>query len=82
MFLSINAPRKKYYSRSEEEKEEIRHWGQRKLLMVEIYFLTTYGHLSKNVIYAGAAPGMHIAFLSHLFKDHKFYLYDPSEFRL
>jgi hypothetical protein len=27
LFLSSNAPRKQYYSRSELEKEEIRHWG-------------------------------------------------------
>lgn len=82
LFLSEDAPRKQYYSRAWEEKEEIRHWGQRKLLLVEIWFLMNYGHLSKNVIYAGAAPGMHIEYLSKLFQQHKFYLYDPNEFKV
>ena len=42
----------------------------------------TYGHLSKNVLYAGAAPGIHIEYLSFLFKNHTFHLYDPNEFKL
>eukprot|EP00331_Platyophrya_macrostoma_P032011 CAMPEP_0176438832 /NCGR_PEP_ID=MMETSP0127-20121128/19548_1 /TAXON_ID=938130 /ORGANISM="Platyophrya macrostoma, Strain WH" /LENGTH=306 /DNA_ID=CAMNT_0017822917 /DNA_START=397 /DNA_END=1317 /DNA_ORIENTATION=- len=50
--------------------------------MSELWFLTTYGDLSKNVVYAGSAPGTHIPFLAFLFPEHKFYLIDPSEFRL
>ncbi len=56
------------------------HLGQRKLLLTEVYFLTNYGDLSKNVIYIGAAPGLHIEFLALLFPSHKFYLYDPRDF--
>lgn len=56
------------------------HMGQRKLLMSEIEFLTLYGMLSMNVVYAGSAPGIHIPFLMRLFPRHKFYLYDPNPF--
>jgi len=56
------------------------HMGQRKLLMSEIEFLTLYGKLSTNVVYAGSAPGIHIPFLIRLFPRHKFYLYDPNPF--
>lgn len=82
MFLEECSPRKKYYSRSCEEKEEIRHWGQRKLLLCETWFLLKYGDLSCNVIYAGAAPGQHLEYLSSMFRNHNFYLYDPNEFRI
>ena len=41
-----------------------------------------YGHLSNNVIYAGAAPGLHIEYLSKLYPSHRFYLYDPNEFKI
>lgn len=80
LFLLPNSPRKTYYSRTDREKEEVIHWGQRKLLMVEIWFLTKYGGLSKNIVYVGAAPGNHIYCLAVLFPEHNFYLYDPNEF--
>lgn len=56
------------------------HHGQRKLLLSEIEFLTEYGHLSNNIVYAGSAPGIHTKFLSILFPNHHFYLYDPAPF--
>ena len=58
------------------------HLGQRKLLLTEVNFLTNYSDLSKNIIYIGAAPGHHIEFLSTLFPDHTFYLYDPRDFAI
>tara|TARA_Y100000813_G_scaffold19163_1_gene12808 strand:+ start:314 stop:1114 length:801 start_codon:yes stop_codon:yes gene_type:complete len=58
------------------------HLGQRKLLLTEVNFLTNYHDLSKNVVYIGAAPGHHIDFLSTLFPDHTFYLYDPRDFAI
>jgi hypothetical protein len=81
--LADDAPRKEY-SRTQiwEKKKDIIHWGQRKLFFSELWFLTKYGHLSKNVVYAGAAPGTHIPFLAKLFPEHQFILIDPSEFRL
>ncbi|CAK91721.1 unnamed protein product (macronuclear) [Paramecium tetraurelia] len=82
LLLQENDKRKKYYSRAQREKEDVIHWGQRKLLISEIWFLTKYGCLSRNIIYAGAAPGFHIQFLSDLFQNHKFYLFDPNDFQV
>lgn len=58
------------------------HWGQRKLFLTELYFLTKYGHLSNIVVYAGAAPGQSKKYLSELFPNHIFYLYDPADFKV
>lgn len=62
------------------------HWGQRKLLLSEIEFLTRYLDLTKTpqplVVYAGAAPGIHIPFLASLFPEVTFHLWDPSPFRV
>ncbi|CAD8125351.1 unnamed protein product [Paramecium sonneborni] len=82
LLLQDDDKRKKYYSRAQREKEDIIHWGQRKLLISEIWFLTKYGCLSRNIIYAGAAPGSHIQLLSELFQNHKFYLFDPNDFQV
>lgn len=56
------------------------HLGQRKLLLSEIEFLTLHGHLSKLIVYAGAAHGIHIKYLQELFPKHYFDLYDPATF--
>jgi hypothetical protein len=77
--LSDHWPRRKYRRRKHEFKTAI-HWGQRKLLMAEIEFLTEQGHRSSTVVYAGAAPGTHIAYLAELFPKHTFLLYDPAPF--
>lgn len=58
------------------------HNGQRKLLMNEVYFLTKYGDLAHNIVYAGAAGGHHIPFLSELFPKHNFFLWDPAPFAI
>lgn len=50
--------------------------------MTEIYFLTKYEHLSKYVVYAGAAPGTHIPFLSKMFPSLSFLLVDPNPFNI
>ncbi len=57
-----------------------RHFGQRKLLLAEIEFLTMYGNKSDIILYIGAAPGIHLPFLSFLFPRHKFMLYDSEAF--
>eukprot|EP01129_Flabellula_baltica_P007253 TRINITY_DN279_c0_g1_i1.p1 TRINITY_DN279_c0_g1~~TRINITY_DN279_c0_g1_i1.p1 ORF type:complete len:373 (+),score=55.73 TRINITY_DN279_c0_g1_i1:95-1213(+) len=77
--LKDDDPRTKYRRRNKETKTVI-HWGQRKLLLSEIEFLSKYGTESKNVVYAGASPGTHIKVLSQMFPDHIFYLYDPAPF--
>jgi len=74
-----NAPREAYRRRRGELKT-VNHWGQRKLLMSEIEFLSLYCTEESVVIYAGAAPGTHIAFLSDLFPMCKFILVDPAKF--
>jgi hypothetical protein len=59
------------------------HHGQRKLFLSELQFLTSV--LKKKdqavtVLYVGAAPGTHLKFLSRLFPNVEFYLYDPARF--
>ena len=59
------------------------HWGQRKLLLSEIEFLTKFIPKYPNIdliIYVGAANGLHIPFLSELFPKFSFILIDPAEF--
>lgn len=57
------------------------HWGQRKLLLLEINFLTkVYKDEEILVIYAGAAPGTHLPMLVKLFPKVQFHLYDPKRF--
>lgn len=57
-----------------------KHYGQRKLLISEIEFLTKYD--ARDVLYIGAAPGNHIPLLSELFPDITFHLYDPLHFNI
>lgn len=80
--LTDNDPRRVYYERKWDSKKTIIHWGQRKLLMTEIMFLTKWGDLSNQVVYVGAAPGRHIQYLSQLFKNHQFILIDPNPFEI
>ena len=68
------------YQGSKYNKITIKHIGQRKLLLSEIEFITLYGHLAENIVYAGASPGTHCIVLSQMFPNHKFYLYDPLPF--
>jgi hypothetical protein len=77
--LHSEYPRLKYRRRKGEVKTVI-HWGQRKLLMSEIEFLTTYARSGMTVVYAGAAPGTHLSYLSNLFPYVTFELYDPAPF--
>jgi hypothetical protein len=59
------------------------HWGQRKLLISEIEFLTVVGKEDlegATVVYAGAAPGSHIVYLAKLFPTVDFVLVDPASF--
>lgn len=76
---------KKYERRTYEYKPAL-HWGQLKLFLSEVEFLTKVYQLassqSKEIwfVYAGAAPGHHIKFLSELFPTIHFELYDPNKF--
>jgi hypothetical protein len=77
--LGEDMPRAPYKRRKGETKTVI-HWGQRKLLMSEIEFLTLFCAPGRLVVYAGAAPGTHIAFLSGMFPELRFFLVDPAPF--
>jgi hypothetical protein len=68
------------YRRRLFELKGVIHWGQLKLMLSEIQFLSEYGHLSNTIVYAGSAPGTHIKFLSKMFPKHKFILWDPRAF--
>ena len=69
------------YRRRRGELKTVVHWGQRKLLMSEIEFLTMYGCPGAVVVYAGAAPGAHIPLLLDLFPEiERFDLIDPNGF--
>ena len=56
-------------------------WGQLKLMITELLFLSLYADDTiDTVIYAGAAPGQHIYPLSKMFSHLKFHLYDSAPF--
>jgi hypothetical protein len=74
----------KYHRRTTEVKPQL-HWGQRKLLLSEIEFLTLFTKPDDEVkqwlvVYAGAADGKHDIYLSELFPQCEFHLYDPAKF--
>ena len=78
--LTGDMPRLVYQRRNAEVKTVV-HWGQRKLLMSEIEFLTLHeGPEQTVVVYAGAAPGTHAAMLSKMFPRVLFILVDPAPF--
>lgn len=67
--------------RRQGEHKSVVHWGQRKLLLSEIEFLTEFAEPGDVVLYAGAAPGTHILYLSDLFEKVSFVLVDPAKFK-
>ena len=79
--LKNDLPRRKYYVQSNIPKTTM-HWGQRKLLLSEIEFLTKYSSSGDLVIYAGAAPAIHTPMLAELFPQLKFILIDPIPFAI
>lgn len=78
-YYNDNWPREKY-TKIAPEYYLIPHLGQRKLFIAELRFITKYRNSADVIIYAGAAPGPHIAQLAIMFPDKMFYLYDPREF--
>eukprot|EP01138_Halocafeteria_seosinensis_P001520 gb/GECG01001558.1/.p1 GENE.gb/GECG01001558.1/~~gb/GECG01001558.1/.p1 ORF type:complete len:452 (+),score=53.80 gb/GECG01001558.1/:1-1356(+) len=81
------SPREVYRPRKDLMKTVI-HWGQRKLFLAELEFLTEWycssaaGSKKATVLYAGAAPGTHIPYLASLFPQFYFILIDPLEFSI
>lgn len=62
------------------------HWGQRKLGLALIQFLTYYWDPEKiphpQIVYAGAAPGKNILLAMALFPGCQWHLYDPSPIKI
>ncbi|ESL08272.1 hypothetical protein TRSC58_04028, partial [Trypanosoma rangeli SC58] len=80
--MDANFPAESYGSRSQDVKAAI-HWGQRKLLLSEIQLLSLYArpNITYHIVYAGSAPGTHLAFLDDMFqRRHTWELVDPGQF--
>jgi hypothetical protein len=77
-----NLPYLEYDENKIKNKKDL-HWGQRKLLMSEIDFLTKYyNHYDKRkkyLLYIGASPGHHINYLIKMFPDINYILYDKVD---
>lgn len=80
--ITEDMPRKKYDKTLEKQlsKKNNLHWGQRKLFLTELQFLTHYYHMydsgEKLLLYIGSGPGHHINFLMQFFPDLTYHLYD------
>ena len=79
--LGPTYPRMQYRRRKGALKTVV-HWGQRKLLMSEIEFLLLADEPNAVVVYAGAAPGIHVKVLLQMFSGMHFVLVDPGTFRV
>jgi hypothetical protein len=84
--LKSDSSKEKYQRRVGENKTSV-HWGQRKLFLTVLQFMTRYVDLGTpdaeifpKIVYAGAAPGHNIALLSKLFPTCEFHLYDTNPF--
>ena len=90
--LRDNDPEEPYHRRKDEEKTSI-SWGQRKLLMTLISFLSKHvkgfedtkdgvTHKPVVIVYAGAAPSVNIGIAATLFSNISWHLYDPAPFKI
>jgi hypothetical protein len=87
--LNDEFPQEKYQPRKKDEDRTTIHYGQRKLHLSEVEFLTNVCNdlpdktFKKIVlIYAGAAPGIHLDLLSQMFPFITFVLIDPAKFSI
>jgi len=86
--LGDSFPEGKYRPRTKNDGRTTVHFGQRKLFLSEVEFLTNVcRELPPKmrfkkivVIYAGAAPGNHIGQLSEMFPFVRFVLVDPAKY--
>ena len=85
MYLSPDSPTINYKSKRGADVKATA-WGQRKLGITLIQFLTLYWNplevSNPIVIYAGAAVGKNIAMAIMLFPEFEWHLYDPHDFEL
>ena len=76
--LQAEAPTTPYRRRNLEVKTTLQ-WGERKLFLYELEFLTQYGvRPGTVVVYAGCAPATRIPFLASLLPHIQFVLVDPT----
>jgi hypothetical protein len=76
------ATEKKTYVERSLNGVDNRHWGQRKLYMSEMYFLTRFLETLESkalVVYVGAGPGEHLDDLCFKFPKVHFDLYDTTK---
>ena len=85
IFINDNDIELPYKRRKDEEKKSV-SFGQRKLLLTVVQFLSLFYNPNKDkncvVVYAGAAPGNNIEIISRLFPELLFHLYDPRKFKV
>jgi len=81
--LNENDPRLEYRRRKDDEKTSV-SYGQRKLLMSTISFLSQHCRdIQKGIVlYAGAAPSINTGIAISLFPGYEWHLYDPARFSL
>ena len=72
--LTPDAPQTDY---SRSQPTRVRHRGQLKLLLSEMAFLQPFRGTPHTVVYAGAAPGLHVPILARMFPEMHFILIDP-----
>ena len=80
------------YRERRRELRSVLNWGQRRLLLLELEFLSSFApdyllsmrerQLQPCVLYAGAAPGSHLQYLCSLFPQLHFVLLDPLPVRV
>jgi hypothetical protein len=83
LIINKNSKKEPYKKQDAAMKSSV-GWGQRKLFFSELEFLIFHWNKEKipnpTCLYVGAAEGTHIPFLSSMFPDIIFHLYDPRDF--
>lgn len=83
LFLNDFSPQEQYRKLEESQRTTI-HYGQLKLMMTDIMFLSIFWDPKKvprpQVVIVGAAPGQHYPIFVKMFPEITFHLYDPRKF--
>ena len=81
--LTMGGNDKQLEYQEKHEKKTTVHWGQLKLFLSELEFFNLYWNPKEvphpNIVYVGAASGVHINLLTELYPTFKFFLYDKPE---
>ena len=85
LFLNPNDLELQYRRRNDEEKTGV-SYGQRKLLLTVLQFITNYWDPAQIpnpcILYIGSSPGNNIEIIAELFPEVEFHLYDPNPFKI